>query len=86
MPNDAAAFLNQWGWMGIAILLILGGSLGLYVFGWQYKAMEAEAKFWRDLFLGQNDKNNKALDTLNDALQLAKEASYREGKQNTGRQ
>lgn len=70
---DIANFIRDYGWLGVTILLVAGGMLQLYVFRWQYREKVDEAKFWRDLYLSKDEKVDKALDTLQDALDMAKE-------------
>lgn len=54
---QAAAETNwiQWiekgGVLAVAVIIIVAGSRKLWVWGWQYREMEADRDFWRDVAL-----------------------------------
>lgn len=43
--------LEKGGVLAVLVLIILGGSRRLWVWGWQYREMENDRDFWRDVAL-----------------------------------
>lgn len=82
--NSIAQFFNTWGWLGITIFIVYGGAKGWFVFGWQYREEKGRAEFWRDRYFVAEDKADRAIDTLAEAVALVKVQKPPSGRTSAG--
>lgn len=71
-PTDFANFFQTYGWLGITIVLVMGGIAKWYVWRWQYEEKVEGEKFWRDRYFAREETMDKALSTLSDTVDLLK--------------
>lgn len=71
LTPDQWAFIRDLGFGGLLTITLIGGFRGLYVWRWQYKSLEAERDFWRNLALRVVPLAEKATDV---ALQDKRDA------------
>lgn len=62
-------FWAQLGIGALAVGALLLGHRRLWVFGWQFRAVEIDRDFWRDLSLRLLKVNDKAIDVAAEKVQ-----------------
>lgn len=94
-PNEWAAFLDTWKWLGVLILVVLGGHFRVYVLRWQYdnndkqwqsryEEMTKDRDYWRAQAEKKDERLDTAIETLDKAVDIA-QAQTQQARPRTGR-
>ena len=62
LTPDQWAVIRDLGFGGLLAITLVGGFRGLYVWRWQYRALETDRDFWRNLALRAVPLAEKATD------------------------
>lgn len=70
VANEVASFVDTWGWLGVLILVVIGGHFRLYVFRWQWDEKSRECESWRATALSKDEKLDTSLLALGKAVDM----------------